>query len=119
MTSGTSPRSRLYGDEKRSVKIKLSLSPSEKEQLDRLSESSGLSGQMVVRKLILSCPVPARPDPNILQLLSAVERLENDLAMLLWTLSSSGAEYANAASEAVRIMQEVKLETERWKRTWL
>ncbi len=111
------PQQRQPGSEKRRHSVRLFLSDGELACLRRVADASGLSPQMVLRKLIFSCPVARKPEPEFLELLSAVERLECDLNMIAWSVSKS-REHPDL-SEAVRIMREIRNETERWKKRWL
>jgi hypothetical protein len=111
------PQQRQPGSDKRCHSVRLFLSDGELACLRRIADASGLSPQMVLRKLIFSCPVARKPEPEFLELLSAVERLECDLNMIAW--SASGSREDPGISEAVRIMREIRNETERWKQRWL
>ena len=115
--TGSGPQQRQSGSGTRCHSLRLSLSDGEQDRLFRIAGASGLSPHMVLRKLIFSCPVPRKPEPEFLQLLSAVERLECDLNMIAWS-ASEGAKDPDL-SEASRIMRDVKNETERWKKRWL
>lgn len=111
------PQQRQPGSDKRCHSVRLFLSDGELACLRRIADASGLSPQMILRKLIFSCPVARKPEPEFLELLSAVERLECDLNMIAW--SASGSREDPGISEAVRIMREIRNETERWKKRWL
>ena len=115
----SSPQQRQPGSEKRCHSVRLFLSDGEKAALLRIADASGLSPQMVLRKLIFSCPIARKPEPEFLELLSAVERLETDLNMIAWNAASPGEEKDPDLKEALRIMREIRNETERWKKRWL
>lgn len=116
--SVSSPQRILRRDGRKQI-VKLRLSDPEARRLEELARASGISRQLVLRKLLFSCPVLKKPEPQLMELLRAVERLETDLNMIAWSVSSPEQEKDPNLKEAVRIMREIRNETERWKARWL
>ena len=99
--------------------VYLRLNDEQLEHLDRLSHLTGISHNHVLRKLIMDKEIRQRPDVDFLALVTAVDRLGNNINQIAKKANTNNAVSYADMKEVSSIMRKIRSEMNAWKEQWL
>ena len=103
----------------RNNEVHLRLNDAEYRKLDYLSHTSGISFNAVIRKLIMDKEIRQRPDIDFLALLTAIDRLGNNINQIAKKANMNNAVSYADMKEVSSIMRKIRSEMNAWKEQWL
>ena len=90
--------------------VYLRLNDEQLERLDRLSHLTGISHNHVLRKLIMDKEIRQRPDVDFLALVTAVDRLGNNINQIAKKANTNNAVSYADMKEVSSIMRKIRSE---------
>ena len=103
----------------RNNEVHLRLNDAEYRKLDYLSHTGGISFNAVIRKLIMDKEIRQRPNIDFLALLTAIDRLGNNINQIAKKANMNNAVSYADMKEVSSIMRKIRSEMNAWKEQWL
>ena len=102
----------------RTVDIHIMLNEEEGQRFNDLCERTGLSHAVLIRKMVLNCPIKERPNADFLTLADAIDKIGINFNQLVRKVNTTGTVQDHDLKEAKHVYQQVLRLMREWEQIW-